>query len=189
MQTRRRNVRSWAFWCYTDVVAALVGALMLVLGTPMFDPGAIADATPSTYQVHLFNTDDVMNAYLTNSSPLSPQLVATSSFAVDDITADITAFVTPGSNELNFYLTNSGSGYTWGIQVFENNSILLDESICGSKGNVGCNNNDLTEFTNRLVHTFDFVVPSAVPEPTTMLMLGSGLIVVIGTSWKRHQRT
>jgi PEP-CTERM motif-containing protein len=142
----------------------LVVALGLLFILPCF-----AD----TVQVSLFNTDDVLKATITNSS-FNGQVVLTNNFLQTTGLVDISSFVTTGTNRLDFLLTNTQLGYTWGIQVFDNGNLILNSS-CGNVGVLGCNNNDFTLFTDRNVATVTF---NSVPEPATLWLLGSGLVLV-----------
>jgi hypothetical protein len=128
-----------------------------------------------TIQVSLFNTDDTLKAAITNSNATG-QVVLTNTFLHTTGLVDISASVTPGSNRLDFLLTNTMGGYTWGIQVFDNGSLIFNSS-CGTVSIFGCNNNDFTTFTDRNVGSVTFnVSENTVPEPSTLWLLGSGLV-------------
>jgi hypothetical protein len=154
-------------------LAMLAGAFLVM--TMLATPALLAD----TYQVRLFNTDDVLNAYLTNSNVTS-LLVAHNTYGLDTGLVDITALVAPGTNTLDFNLDNLVGGYAWGVQVYTNTSTLLYQTTCGTQGVVGCNNNDQTLFTNRPIGQFQFNVANAnVPEPDTIVLMFSGLAMVV----------
>jgi hypothetical protein len=141
--------------------------------TMLATPALFAD----TFQVRLFNTDDTLRASLTNSN-VSSLLVATNTFGLDTGLIDITALVAPGTNTLDFTLDNPIGGYAWGVQVFKNTSTVLFQDSCGTAGVLGCNGNDQTTFTNRLVDSFSFQINN-VPEPNTIVLMFSGLAMVV----------
>jgi hypothetical protein len=152
---------------------AMLASALLVM-TMLATPALFAD----TFQVSLFNTDDVLKAYLTNSN-VSSLLVATNTYGNLTGLIDITALLAPGTNLLEFKLDNLGGGYTWGADVFTNTSTLLFHTACGIVGVFGCNGNDQTQpfFANRPVDSFSFQI-SNVPEPNTIVLMFSGLAMV-----------
>jgi hypothetical protein len=154
-------------------LTALAGAFLVM--AMLAAPALFAD----TYQVRLFNTDDVLRAYLTNSNVTS-LLLATNTYGNDTGLVDITALLAPGTNLLEFKLDNTGGGYTWGVEVDENTSTQLFQDSCGTQGSLGCFNNDPTLFSNRLVDHFQITIATApVPEPDTIVLMFSGLAMVV----------
>lgn len=89
---------------------AMLASALLVM-TMLATPALFAD----TFQVSLFNTDDVLKAYLTNSN-VSSLLVATNTYGNLTGLIDITALLAPGTNLLEFKLDNLG-GATLGEQT------------------------------------------------------------------------
>lgn len=151
-------------------LAMLAGPLLVM--TMLATPALFAD----TFQVRLFNTDDILKAYLTNSN-VSSLLVATNTYGLDTHLIDITALLATGANTLDFNLDNLLFGYAWGVQVYMNTSTLLYETTCGTQGVFGCNNNDQALFLNRPIGQFQINVPA--PEPNTIVLMFSGLAVVV----------
>lgn len=152
-------------------LAMLAGAFFVM--TVLATPALFAD----TYQVRLYNTDDALRAYLTNSNVTS-LLVASNTYGADTGLIDITALLAPGTNTLDFKLDNTQGGYTWGVQVYKNTSTLLYHIECGVTGVSGCNSNDQTLFSNRLIGETQINTP-AVPEPATIALMFSGLAIVV----------
>lgn len=135
-------------------------------------------AAPSS--LRLFNTDDRLQAFVTNSAHSSQQILS-NDFLQDTGIVDISAFAASGDNRIDLVLTNELSGYTYGFE-FRNGLEIVDAGTCGTVNVAGCNDNNLatgTVYTHALLFS--------VPEPGSLLLLaaGLGLLLVPGAARKR----
>lgn len=142
--------------------SALVISFMLAIAVPV-------QGTPITYGLRLFNTDDTLQAFITNST-YTDHPVLFNGFLGDTGIVDITSFISPGPNTLTLRLTNVGSGYTYGYQVFRN-SAVIDEANCGTVNVVGCNSNN-NAMGNVFTHSLSFGL-EPIEEPFSLRLFNT----------------
>ena len=139
-------------------------------------------AANASYLLRLYNVDDVLSAYITNGT-YSNQLLLQTSFLQDSGLVDISAFVTPGENDISLQLFNGPSGWTYGYEFLIDGDIYAS-GICGTVNSYGCNNNDYTSgdvWSDSIAFNVPLSDQSDVPEPSTIaLLLGAagGLLLL-----------
>ena len=99
----------------TSLLAGALFCLFVGMAAPINGP-----ANASTYDLRLYNIDDVLSAYVTNAAHVH-DLVLSAPYAQDTGFVDISDFVASGLNTLRIELQNFfvGSGYTYGWE-FQN---------------------------------------------------------------------
>ncbi|MEP6537131.1 MAG: PEP-CTERM sorting domain-containing protein [Bryobacteraceae bacterium] len=161
--------------------------LTLVMSAGLFSLAAPMSAAP-VYTLRQFNVDDVLSAYITNSS-FTNQFLLTTLFGQDQ-TIDFTAFTANGTNTINFVLTSDHGGWAYGFEV-KKDAVVLDSGSCGTIMVIGCNNNDGatgTVYTHQTTFEIGSTVPVGdTPEPASILLTGTGFLGVF-TYLKRRAR-
>lgn len=154
----------------------------------VFEHSVTFGTTPLTApdSLHLFNTDDTLTAYVTNSA-YSGQLILTNGFLQDSGAVDVSSYVRPGDNRFDLFLTNSFAGYTWGYE-FKDGATVIDQDSCGTVNTVGCHANNLARGTV-FSHTLLVQGPAAVPEPGSLLLLGAGLVAIVARRARQRSRS
>jgi hypothetical protein len=143
---------------------------------------APAAAGASVYTLRLFNADDLISAYVTNSS-FDDALMLKAGLGEDTGFVDVTEFIRPGDNNVLFTDFNAAGGWSYGFD-FRKDGVTFDYGMCGVAGVSSCGN----DLSVGLVFSQDPKIPNgAVPEATTwaMMILGFGLT---GAAARRRAR-
>ena len=130
-------------------------------------------AGASIYTLRLFNADDLVSAYVTNSS-FDNALMLSAAFGEDTGFVDVTGFIRPGDNNVLFTDLNAAGGWSYGFDL-RKDGVTLDYGMCGVAGVSSCGDDQSVG----LVFSQDPKIPNgAVPEPAiwTMMIFGFGLI-------------
>lgn len=149
-------------------ISALIATLSL-----LFTEAATAN---NIYTLDLFNTDDVMTAYITNST-YNDQQILQNTFLGNTGFVDISAYVEPGLNTITLQDYNYFQGWTYGY-TFQINGVTYASGSCGTANILGCNNNAQSP-DNAVVWTQDIQFtgpPTATPLPPTWMMLIGGFV-------------
>jgi len=147
--------------------------------------GLIAIVSPLSaapvFTLSLFNVDDILHATITNSAFTNVEFLVAN---MSDASTDFSSFVRSGTNTLGLRLESDHGGYTYGYD-FKIDGVTADSGSCGTKGVVGCNNNDPTVGTAVFTHSFTFQGDgtsggggSATPEPSAAMLSAFGLVPV-----------
>src|SRR3954469_4610778 len=115
--------------------------MKLVLSVGLISAAAPMYAAP-VYTLRLFNVDDVLTAYITNSNFTHTQFLS-ANFNVDTGFFDLSSFVRPGSNTLDLSLYNDHGGWTYGYD-FRKDGVTVQSDSCGVVTLTGCNGSDTT---------------------------------------------
>ena len=155
---------------------AVTGLIALGIVNP-----AVADPV---YTLRFYNIDDQMSGYITNSN-YTDQLIMQYNFLQDSGYVDISSYVEPGLNDILITDFNGPAGWTYGYD-FQIDGVTYDLGVCGNVNVYGCDNN---AYTPGLVYSHDIVFTdgptTAAPEPTTLVLLGTGLL---GFGWLRRRK-
>lgn len=167
---------------FTSAAACFAAVAIFTPVTSFASPILATD----TFALRLYDVDDVMSAYITNSTH-SQQLMFTANFGQDFGYVDISSYVTPGANDILLQLVNGPAGWTYGYD-FTINGASFDAGHCGVFNTIGCNNSDLSQ---GLVwsHNVAFDVQSAsqsVPEPSSAALELGGLIAMMFVAFGRR---
>jgi hypothetical protein len=158
-------------------------------GLAAFCLGVVVTAGPAfadVYTLELYNTDDLMTAYISNSGN-SDNLILSNLYGDDTGPFNFSSSVTPGPNVLNIQDFNDFSGWTYGY-IFQVNGITLAAAHCGTVDSFGCDNdeqvpNNATVFNTDI--SFDVnadgnliggVTVTTTPLPATWTMLMAGFL-------------
>ncbi|HEY2009841.1 MAG TPA: hypothetical protein VGH23_12680 [Rhizomicrobium sp.] len=130
------------------------------------------------FALQFYDVDDVLSAYITNSA-YANQLILSEPFGQSYAPVDISAYVTPGSNDIFLQLYNGPAGWTYGYN-FSINGVSYDSGDCGTFNVYGCNNNAYgSGYVWSHDITFDVVEPvTPVPEAPSLALLAGGLFAL-----------
>ena len=154
----------------------------IVLGTGFLSTPASA----TVYTLDLYNVDDVMTAYITNSAYTNFEILQTT-FLQNSGAVNISAFVLPGMNDITIQDYNEGQGWTYGYN-FSINSVPFAVGSCGTANIYGCDNNEQGPINSIAFSTEIKFNVSGVPEAGTWLMMLFGFAGLGFAGYRRTSR-
>jgi hypothetical protein len=137
--------------------------------------GAGVVSTPvsaAVYTLDLYNVDDVMTAYITNSTYTSQEILQ-ATFLQNTGSVNISGFVKPGMNDITIQDYNYYQGWTYGYN-FSIDSVPFAVGSCGTANSYGCDNNAQSPINSIVFSTDVKFNVGGVPEASTwtMMLLG-----------------
>lgn len=163
----------------TALGALLIG--LLFLANPL--------AAKETYSLRLYNVDDVLSAYITNSS-YTAQLISQTFFLGDSGEVDISTYVKPGANDIFLQPYNDPLGWTYSYEFFVN-GYVYEAGGCGLANVYGCENNDYTTgnvWSHDILFDTGALRSAAVPEASSVTLFAGALSVLLCAWYARSRK-
>lgn len=152
--------------------------LKLMLSVGLISAAAPMYAAP-VYTLRLFNVDDVLTAYISNSTFTNSQFLQ-ANFNTDTGFFDLSSLVRSGSNTINLSLYNDHGGWTYGYD-FKKDGATVETDVCGVVTLTGCHNDRTIGqgvFTHAIVFSPDVATTGQTPEPSSIVLAGMGFLAL-----------